>query len=91
MVKPAEDTPLSALALMALAEQAGIPKGVVNVVTCKHENAAEVGKAMCESPKVAALSFTGSTRVGRRKHVHLDLTLEIHPLSSRQDLVPTVC
>jgi len=65
VVKPAEDTPLSALALMALAEQAGIPKGVVNVVTCAHENSSDVGKAMCASPKVAALSFTGSTRVGK--------------------------
>ncbi len=38
---------------------------MVNVVTCRHENSSEVGKAMCESPKVAALSFTGSTRVGK--------------------------
>ena len=41
-----------------------ILSGVINVVTCKHEGSAEVGKALCESPKVAALSFTGSTRVG---------------------------
>ncbi len=38
--------------------------GVVNVVTCQHESSTEVGKAMCASEKVAALSFTGSTRVG---------------------------
>ena len=35
------------------------------MVTCKHENSSEVGKALCESSKVAALSFTGSTRVGK--------------------------
>ena len=39
--------------------------GVVNVVTCKHENASEVGNALCKSPHVAAMSFTGSTRVGK--------------------------
>ena len=39
--------------------------GVVNVVTCKHENASEVGTALCKSPHVAAMSFTGSTRVGK--------------------------
>jgi len=65
VLKPAEDTPLTALALAALAEQAGFPKGVVNVVTCKHENASEVGNALCKSPHVAAMSFTGSTRVGK--------------------------
>ena len=52
---------------MALAEQAGIPKGVINVVTCKHENASDVGKALSESEKVGALSFTGSTRVGKKE------------------------
>jgi len=65
VVKPAEDTPLTALALAALAEEAGFPKGVVNVVTCTHGNAAEVGKALCEAPEVGAMSFTGSTRVGK--------------------------
>jgi len=65
VVKPAEDTPLTALALAALAEEAGFPKGVINVVTSTHGNASEVGQAFCESPDVAALSFTGSTRVGK--------------------------
>jgi len=65
VVKPAEDTPLTALALANLAEQAGFPKGVINVVTSTHGNASEVGKAMCESPAVGVLSFTGSTRVGK--------------------------
>lgn len=65
VVKPAEDTPLTALALANLAEQAGFPKGVVNVVTCAHANASEVGKAMCDSPDVGVMSFTGSSRVGK--------------------------
>eukprot|EP00094_Tigriopus_californicus_P005264 TCALIF_05074-PA protein Name:"Similar to Aldh5a1 Succinate-semialdehyde dehydrogenase, mitochondrial (Rattus norvegicus)" AED:0.17 eAED:0.17 QI:569/0.8/0.83/1/1/1/6/157/600 len=65
VVKPAEDTPLSALAVAALAEEAGIPKGVLNVITSRLENSSEVGKALCSSSKVRALSFTGSTRVGK--------------------------
>jgi len=65
VVKPAEDTPLTALALANLAEQAGFPKGVINVVTCQHGNASDVGKAMCDSPDVGVMSFTGSSRVGK--------------------------
>ena len=63
MVKPAEDTPLSALALAELADQAGIPAGVINVVTSSRKNTSEVGQLLCESPQVAGLSFTGSTQV----------------------------
>ncbi len=63
VVKPAADTPLSALALAELAERAGVPKGVFNVVTAAR--GATVGKVLCESPKVAKLSFTGSTEVGK--------------------------
>ncbi|QND54444.1 NAD-dependent succinate-semialdehyde dehydrogenase (plasmid) [Phyllobacterium sp. 628] len=59
---PSSETPLSALALAELAERAGIPAGVFNVVTGKA--AAIVGK-LCEDPRVRALSFTGSTEVGR--------------------------
>ena len=55
VVKPAADTPLSALALAELAERAGVPKGVFNVVTAAR--GATVGKVLCESPKVAKLSF----------------------------------
>lgn len=65
VVKPAEDTPLSALALGALAEEAGIPAGVVNVITSSRQHTAEVGQVLCESPKVAGISFTGSTQVGK--------------------------
>ncbi|XP_069694603.1 succinate-semialdehyde dehydrogenase, mitochondrial [Periplaneta americana] len=65
IVKPAEDTPLTALALAQLAEEAGLPKGVFNVITTNRENAPEVGKLLCESPLVAGISFTGSTAVGK--------------------------
>lgn len=65
MIKPAEDTPLTALALVKLAEDAGIPAGVLNVITCSRANAPAVGTLLCQSPLVAGLSFTGSTEVGR--------------------------
>ena len=65
VVKPAEDTPLSALALAELADKAGIPPGVINIVTSSRANTAEVGGVLCESPLVAGLSFTGSTHVGK--------------------------
>jgi len=65
IVKPAEQTPLSALALAELAHRAGIPPGVFNVVTADEANSIVIGKTLCESPVVRKLSFTGSTAVGR--------------------------
>ncbi|CAH0552873.1 unnamed protein product [Brassicogethes aeneus] len=65
VIKPAEDTPLTALAIVKLAEEAGIPKGVLNVVTSDRKNAPAIGKLLCESPLVAGISFTGSTQVGK--------------------------
>ncbi|VXD02053.1 NADP+ -dependent succinate semialdehyde dehydrogenase [Enterobacterales bacterium 8AC] len=62
IVKPAEQTPLTALALAKLAQDAGIPAGVLQVVTGEP---AQVGKVLCDSPVVRKLSFTGSTEVGR--------------------------
>jgi succinate-semialdehyde dehydrogenase/glutarate-semialdehyde dehydrogenase len=62
VVKPAEQTPLTALALAALAEQAGFPAGVFNVVT---GNPVEIGGELTANPIVRKLSFTGSTGVGR--------------------------
>jgi len=59
VVKPAEDTPLTALAIAQLGEEAGLPKGVFNVVTSNRNHAPEVGKVLCESPLVAGISFTG--------------------------------
>jgi succinate-semialdehyde dehydrogenase/glutarate-semialdehyde dehydrogenase len=62
IVKPAEDTPLSALALAELAERAGVPKGVLNILT---GDAATIVGALTRSPVVRKLSFTGSTEIGR--------------------------
>lgn len=70
VIKPAEDTPLTALALAKLAEEAGFPKGVVNVVTCSRKNVAAVGETLCTSKQVAGVSFTGSTEVGRILYRH---------------------
>jgi succinate-semialdehyde dehydrogenase / glutarate-semialdehyde dehydrogenase len=61
--KPAEQTPLSALAIAVLAERAGIPPGVFSVVTTTDGPA--IGAEFCENPKLRKLSFTGSTEVGR--------------------------
>jgi succinate-semialdehyde dehydrogenase/glutarate-semialdehyde dehydrogenase len=65
VIKPAEQTPLSALALAELAHRAGLPPGVINIITADDERSIEVGKMLCESPAVRHLSFTGSTPVGR--------------------------
>ena len=65
VVKPAEQTPLSALALAELAARAGFPPGVINIVPADGDNSISVGKALCDSPVVRKLSFTGSTAVGR--------------------------
>ncbi|XP_034057301.1 succinate-semialdehyde dehydrogenase, mitochondrial isoform X1 [Gymnodraco acuticeps] len=65
VVKPAEDTPLSALALAELAEQAGVPAGVFNVVPCSREKTPSVGQVLCTDPLVAKISFTGSTATGK--------------------------
>jgi succinate-semialdehyde dehydrogenase/glutarate-semialdehyde dehydrogenase len=65
VLKPAEQTPLSALALAVLAEQAGIPAGVLNIITADSEQSIAIGKVLCTSPTVRKLTFTGSTPVGR--------------------------
>ena len=65
VIKPAEQTPLSALALAELANRAGIPAGVINVLTADSENSIAIGKVLCNSKRVRHLSFTGSTPVGR--------------------------
>ncbi|NDI86122.1 NAD-dependent succinate-semialdehyde dehydrogenase [Undibacterium crateris] len=65
VIKPAEQTPLSALALAELAHRAGIPAGVVNVLTADGARSVDIGKRLCDSTVVRHLSFTGSTPVGR--------------------------
>jgi succinate-semialdehyde dehydrogenase / glutarate-semialdehyde dehydrogenase len=63
VVKPPSETPLTGLAISYLAEQAGFPPGVYNTITSAQSS--EVGKELCENPKVRKLSFTGSTPVGK--------------------------
>ena len=65
VAKPAEATPLSALALVELAVQAGLPAGVLNLIVADAPNAPAIGLALCTSPVVRKVSFTGSTEVGR--------------------------
>ena len=62
VIKPASQTPLSAFALAALAEEAGFPKGIINVIT---GSANEIGKELTTNPIVRKISFTGSTEVGK--------------------------
>ena len=62
VLKPAEQTPLSALALAELGERAGIPKGVLNIIT---GDPVAIGQELCANPTVRKVTFTGSTEVGR--------------------------
>ncbi|KAJ2607592.1 hypothetical protein H4S08_004765 [Coemansia sp. RSA 1365] len=66
VVRPASETPFSALALCELAERAGIPPGVLNVVPCSSDNTPAVGKELTTNPLVRKISFTGSTAVGKQ-------------------------
>jgi succinate-semialdehyde dehydrogenase/glutarate-semialdehyde dehydrogenase len=65
VIKPAELTPLTALAAAELAIRAGIPAGVVNILTADSDNSIAIGKVFCSSDIVRHISFTGSTEVGR--------------------------
>jgi succinate-semialdehyde dehydrogenase / glutarate-semialdehyde dehydrogenase len=65
VVKPAEATPLTALALAQLAIEAGMPPGVFNVIVGNGDKSPEIGLELCTSPTVRKVSFTGSTEVGR--------------------------
>ena len=65
VLKPAEQTPLSALAIAALAEEAGVPPGVFSVVTGDAQDAPAIGGEMTSNPAVRKLGFTGSTEVGK--------------------------
>ena len=65
VLKPAEQTPLSALAIAALAEEAGLPPGVLSVVTGDAEDAPVIGEELTSNPVVRKLGFTGSTEIGK--------------------------
>ncbi|MFC3628604.1 NAD-dependent succinate-semialdehyde dehydrogenase [Paracoccus angustae] len=63
VARPAAETPLSALAMAVLGERAGLPKGILSVITSSRSS--DIGKEFCENPLVRKLTFTGSTEVGR--------------------------
>ena len=66
VLKPSEDSPLTGgLMIASLFEDAGFPKGTLNVVTCSRDRVAEIGDKLISDPRVARISFTGSTAVGR--------------------------
>lgn len=65
IIKPSEETPLTALALADLAEKVGFPHGTINVITTSTKNSPAVGKELCDNFNVRVLSFTGSTAVGK--------------------------
>ena len=67
VLKPSEETPfMGGLFFAEVMEEAGVPPGVFNVVTCSRDNVAEVGDELVDNPKVKGIAFTGSTAVGRR-------------------------
>jgi aldehyde dehydrogenase (NAD+) len=67
VLKPSEETPYTGgLVLAEVFEEAGVPEGVLNVITCSRERVVEVGSELVEHPKVKAVSFTGSTAVGKQ-------------------------
>jgi len=65
VVKPSECTPLTAIAVQSLAQQAGLPDGVFEVITSDRSNSVVVGKEFCSNEDIKKISFTGSTRVGK--------------------------
>ncbi|KAJ5668312.1 uncharacterized protein N7477_006882 [Penicillium maclennaniae] len=70
VVKPSPETPISALVLAELARRAGIPAGVLNILTTDLENTPSLSEALCKHPLVKKVTFTGSTRVGKLVAMH---------------------
>ena len=79
VAKPAEDTPLTALALVWLAQQAGLPAGVLNIVTASREHTPAVVDSWLADPRVRKITFTGSTPVG--KHLARESACTLKKLS----------
>lgn len=75
VIKPAPETPLTALALASLAHAAGFPRGSLNIITT-YKNTVEVGKVLTEHPAIRKFSFTGSTAVGKILAAQCTLTLK---------------
>jgi succinate-semialdehyde dehydrogenase/glutarate-semialdehyde dehydrogenase len=79
VAKPAEDTPLTAMALALLAHEAGVPAGVLNLITASRENTAEAVKEWLDDGRVRKITFTGSTPVG--KHLARESAATLKKLS----------
>jgi succinate-semialdehyde dehydrogenase / glutarate-semialdehyde dehydrogenase len=71
VIKPSPETPVSVLALMQLATEAGFARGILNVLTTSLENTPKVSEALCKHPKIRKVTFTGSVGV-------LESPLHIH-------------
>ena len=69
VIKPSPDTPLSTTAIGMLAKRAGYADSVVNIVTAIEKTTPEVGRKICEDPRLKMISFTGSTKVSSSRHV----------------------
>lgn len=65
VIKPATETPLTALAFAQLCSEVGVPNGVINMLPVEEERVPQIGKSFCESPLLKKISFTGSTQVGK--------------------------
>ena len=88
VLKPSEETPLTALALCQIADEAGLPPGVLNCLPVSREGVVEAGRAMCVNKHLRKISFTGSTAVGRvlmrdsasniKRVCIIDISLYIH-------------
>ena len=74
--KPAEDTPLTSLALVKLAQDAGLPAGVLNIVTASRERTPQVVDAWLDDPRVRKITFTGSTPIGKHLAARSAATLK---------------
>ncbi|XP_011406152.1 PREDICTED: uncharacterized protein LOC100637319 [Amphimedon queenslandica] len=66
IIKPSEETPLTALAIAQLSHEAGIPPGVINVLTCSRDSVHEVSDVLLDDERISKISFTGSTAIGKR-------------------------
>jgi acyl-CoA reductase-like NAD-dependent aldehyde dehydrogenase len=90
VIKPASETPYTALALAELSKEAGIPKGVINIVTA-HKNTADVGLELCENPEVRKISFTGSVICYLSEYLTLDScwkTSDEPSLGNHEEAIP---
>lgn len=76
VLKPSEETPLTALAMCHLLQSAGLPRGVLNCITTDRQGTPSIGSILCASPYIRKLSFTGSSKVGKTLNAQAALTIK---------------